>query len=54
MTDFDSTVDKIIKQTGLSRDEVMARIRKKQEELCGFVTLEGAAGMVARELGGRG
>lgn len=51
MTDFGSTVDRIIERTGLSRDEVLRRVRDKQEELYGFVTLEGAAGMVGKELG---
>ncbi len=50
MTDFEDTVAKIMKQTGLSRDDVMALINKKWDEL-EVVTLEGAAGLVARELG---
>ena len=50
MTDFGSTVDRIIERTGLTRDDVMALINKKWDEL-EVVTLEGAAGMVAEELG---
>ncbi|MEM3421649.1 MAG: DUF2240 family protein, partial [Candidatus Hadarchaeum sp.] len=48
---FEQMVQSILEATGLSRDEVMSRIRGKQEELGGFVTLEGAANIVARELG---
>ncbi|MEM4188770.1 MAG: DUF2240 family protein, partial [Candidatus Hadarchaeum sp.] len=48
---FEQMVQSILEATGLSRDEVMSRIRSKQEELGGFVTLEGAANIVARELG---
>jgi replication factor A1 len=48
---FEQMVQRILESSGLSRDEVMSRIRAKQEELGGFVTLEGAANIVARELG---
>jgi len=48
---FEQIVQKILETTDLSRDELMSRIRGKQEELGGFVTLEGAATIVARELG---
>ncbi|MGC8817097.1 MAG: DUF2240 family protein [Candidatus Hadarchaeum sp.] len=48
---FEQMVQSILEITGLSRDEVMSRIRAKQEELGGFVTLEGAANIVAREFG---
>lgn len=49
--DLELKVKLIVEQTGLSNDEVRKRIHKKVEELYGFVTLEGAAGMVAKELG---
>ena len=52
MTDLGSTVDRIKKQTGKSHDEVMRLIRGKWET--NMVTLEGAVGMVARELGVEG
>ncbi|MDI6883665.1 MAG: DUF2240 family protein [Hadesarchaea archaeon] len=48
---FEQMVEKILEVSKLSHDEVMARIRSKQEELSGFITLEGAANIVARELG---
>jgi len=53
VSDFEATVEKIMATGKLSRDELMARIRAKREELYGFVTLEGAAGMVGEELGVR-
>lgn len=48
---FEQMVGKILESSKLSHDELMARIRSKQEELGGFITLEGAANIVARELG---
>jgi len=48
---FEQMVQRILETSKLSRDELMSRIRAKQEELGGFVTLEGAANIVARELG---
>lgn len=50
---FEATVKAIMERTGLGRDDTMALIRKKWDEL-GVVTLEGAACMVAKELEGRG
>ncbi|MCD6248311.1 MAG: DUF2240 family protein [Hadesarchaea archaeon] len=50
-TNFDDIVRKILEKTGLDRNELMARIRRKQEELSGFITPEGAAAIVAREFG---
>jgi len=47
--DFEQIVQKIL-GTGLSRDEAMARIKGKQDEY-GLLTPEGAAAIVARELG---
>jgi replication factor A1 len=44
-------VEKILSNSGLGRDELMARIHNKQKELGGFVTMEGAANIVAREIG---
>jgi len=46
--DFEATIGKIIAQTGIYRDELMRRIREKQDKL--IVTLEGAAEMVGKEL----
>ncbi|MEW6593180.1 MAG: DUF2240 family protein, partial [Candidatus Hadarchaeota archaeon] len=47
--DLEQMVQKIL-GAGITRDEAMARIRKKQEEF-GLLTPEGAASIVARELG---
>ncbi|MEM2874629.1 MAG: DUF2240 family protein, partial [Candidatus Hadarchaeales archaeon] len=49
--DFNQMVERIVRESGISRDEVLRRINEKQVELDGFVTLEGAANIVARELG---
>lgn len=47
---FDEIVEKIVKHTGRGRDEVLSLVKKKQEELMGFVPPEGAATLVAKEL----
>lgn len=47
--DFESIVQAILAQTKIGRDELMKRIREKQDQLT--VTLEGAAEMVGKELG---
>jgi replication factor A1 len=44
-------IQEILDHAKISRDELMQRIRQKQDELSGFVTLEGAATIVGRELG---
>ncbi|MBA7597510.1 hypothetical protein ES703_04513 [subsurface metagenome] len=48
---FEQMVQGIIAHAKISHDELMQRIRQKQDELSGFVTLEGAANIVGRELG---
>ena len=48
-TDFESIVERILKHAKITRDELMRRIRDKMDTL-GFVTAEGAAGMVEKEL----
>lgn len=48
---FDEMVREILERTKLDHDELMARIKQKQDELAGFVTPEGAAIIVGRELG---
>ncbi len=48
---FEQMVQEILDHTKIGHDELMKRIREKQEELSGFVTLEGAATIVGRELG---
>lgn len=49
--DFEQIVGEILRRRKLSRDELMEMIKRKQDELSGFVTLEGAAIIVGRELG---
>jgi hypothetical protein len=51
MMSFDDMVKVILDHGKLSRDELMSKIRQKQEELSGFITSEGAAIIVGRELG---
>ena len=53
MSDFEATVKRIMERTAYSREAVLKRIRDKHREL-GIVTLEGAAKLVAGELGVRG
>ncbi|RLG57536.1 MAG: hypothetical protein DRN83_01575 [Hadesarchaea archaeon] len=48
---FEQMVEKILADSNVTRDELMNRIHSKQKELGGFVTMEGAANIVARELG---
>jgi replication factor A1 len=47
----DEIVEQILKKTSFSRDEIMQKIEKKQKELGGFVSEEGAAHLVAKEYG---
>ena len=49
--DFEQMVQRILEVSQLGRDELMTKIKNKQDELSGFVTLEGAANIIARELG---
>ncbi len=44
-------ISKIKESTNLSEEEIRERIRKKQQELYGLVSPEGAACIIARELG---
>jgi len=48
---FDQIVKEILDRTKISYDELMARIRQKQEEFRGLLIPEGAASIVAAELG---
>jgi len=41
----------ILERGKVGRDELMSKIRQKQEELSGFITSEGAAIIIGRELG---
>jgi len=51
MMSFDDMVKTILERGKVSRDELMSKIRQKQDELSGFITSEGAAIIVGRELG---
>lgn len=48
---FENVLNKIEEQANLSREELMEKIGKKYEELEGLITKEGAAYLVARDLG---
>ena len=48
---FEKIVHKILEHTKISHDDLMARIKQKQDELKGLVTPEGAATILACELG---
>ena len=47
----DQIIEKIISTTGLAAEEVDRRIREKQRELSDLVSREGAAYIVAKEMG---
>ncbi len=49
--ELEEIIDAIANESGLEKGEVEERIRKKQEELGGLVTPEGAAHIVANEIG---
>ena len=51
MLTLEEILSEIEKNTKFSRKQIYDRIRKKHEELCGLVSLEGAGHLVARELG---
>ncbi len=48
---FDELIGKIASESGLAEDEVRRRVDEKQRELGGLITPEGAAHVVANELG---
>ena len=48
---FEQMVQEILERGKIGHDELMSRIKQKQDELSGFVTSEGAAIIVGRELG---
>jgi replication factor A1 len=48
---FDELISKIASESGLSEEEVRRRVEEKQKELGGLITPEGAAHVVANELG---
>ncbi len=48
---FDDMVKRINEASGISEDEINDRIKKKMEQLSGLISKEGAAHIVANELG---
>ncbi len=51
MLSYEEIVNKIVAERGISKEEVEKKIKQKREELENLVTLEGAAYIVAHELG---
>ena len=51
MPSVEELLSEIEKQTKLSREELKEKLNKKQEDLSGLVSLEGAAYLVAKDLG---
>jgi ssDNA-binding replication factor A large subunit len=49
--DFNELVQKIIEKTGMPQDEIQKKILEKQRELSNLVSKEGAAYIIAKELG---
>jgi len=49
--DFDAIVQRIIEKTNLTNEEINQKIIEKQQELSNLVSKEGAAYIIARELG---
>ena len=51
MLTYEEILDKIVKERGISKEEVEKKINKKMEEFKDLITKEGAAYIVAHELG---
>lgn len=51
MGSVEEMIDKLEKQTNISKEELNDRIIKKQKELSGLVSLEGAVQLIAKDLG---
>lgn len=49
--DFEEVVSKLVESTRLPREEILRKIREKQDELSGLVSAIGAAHIIANELG---
>ncbi len=48
---FDVVASKIVEEAGISRDELDSKVNQKLEQLSGLISKEGAAHIVANELG---
>ena len=51
MTSVEEILSEIEKRTNLSKEDLKEKLNKKQKDLSGLVSLEGAAHLVAKELG---
>lgn len=51
MLSFDEILNHLEKNTNISRDKLISKIKDKQKSLAGLVSLEGAAHLVSKELG---
>ncbi|MCX8179688.1 MAG: DUF2240 family protein [Candidatus Aenigmarchaeota archaeon] len=51
MFSLEEILEELSSKTGVSKDDLLKKIEKKQEELSGLVSMEGAAHLVARDLG---
>ena len=51
MQNYDLFIEKIVRTTGIKREEVEERVEKKKEKLSGLISKEGAAQIIAAELG---
>ena len=51
MFDLDEILEELEKKTKIKKEELLKMIEEKQEELSGLVSMEGAAHLVARDLG---
>jgi len=49
--DYDTLIEKVIEKTGLTNEDVQRKILDKQQELSNLVSKEGAAYIIAKELG---
>ena len=46
---FESIVERIVKDTGKDKEEILEKIDKKQKKMAGLLSKEGAAFMVAKD-----
>jgi ssDNA-binding replication factor A large subunit len=49
--DLQAILQELERRSGLSHEELLARLKQKQSELSGLISLEGAAYLVAKDLG---
>ena len=46
---YDKIIEKIKEKTGLSQEDIEAKIKQKMEDLSGLISKEGAAHIIANE-----